>query len=63
LDYKKDSIELAAAAVIVAELREISFRVPTVSLSLAMRLTSGVFKATEDAQAVQIDAEEPTKTV
>jgi hypothetical protein len=63
LDYKQDDIELTAAAVATAELRELSLRIPIAPLSLAMLLTSDVFKMDEDAKAIQIDAGNPSKTV
>jgi hypothetical protein len=59
LDYKLDSIELVVAAVIVAELRELSLWIPSVPLGQAMPPSSNAFKAAEDAKAMQID----TKTL
>jgi hypothetical protein len=55
--------ELAAAAVAVAELREFSLRLPATQLSPRMHPTPGVFKTGEDARAVQIDIDDPTKIV
>jgi hypothetical protein len=63
LDYEQDNIKLAAVAVTMAELRELSPRVPSMLLNLAMPLTSGSFKAIEDTKAVQIDAGDPAKTM
>jgi hypothetical protein len=63
LDCKQSSLELAAAAVAVAELREFSLRLPATPLSPGMHPTPGVFKTGEDARAVQIDIDDPTKIV
>jgi hypothetical protein len=63
LDYEQDNIKLAAVVVTMAELRELSPRVPSMLLDLAMPLTSGSFKAIEDTKAVQIDAGDPAKTM
>jgi hypothetical protein len=60
---EQNNIELAAAAVTAAKLREVSLQAPMEPLILAMPPTSGVFKTDEDAKAVQIDAEDPAKTV
>jgi hypothetical protein len=49
--------------VTMAELRELSPRVPSVPLSLAMPPTSDSFKATEDAKAVQINVRDLAKTM
>jgi hypothetical protein len=63
LDCEHDYIELTTAAIAVAELRELSLRIPTVLLSPAMPLTSSIFKTDEDAKAIQIDARNPAKTM
>jgi hypothetical protein len=54
LDYEQDVVELAAAVVTVVEVRELSLRIPTTPLSLAIPLTSDVFKMDEDGKAIQI---------
>jgi hypothetical protein len=54
LNYLQDIIELAAAVVTTAKLRE---------LSSAMPLMLGGFKTDKDAKVVQIDAGNPDKTV
>jgi hypothetical protein len=58
LDY-----ELAAIVVAATELRELSPRVPSAPLSLAMPPTSGVFKVAKDTKVGQIDAGDPTTNV
>jgi hypothetical protein len=63
LDCEQDSIELAAAVVSVAELRELSLQIPTAPLSPAKPTTSDIFKTNEDAKVIQIDAKDPTKIV
>jgi hypothetical protein len=63
LDCEQSSIELAAATVVVAELRELSLQLPTTPLNPVMPATSRVFKVDEDAKAVPINAENPTKTM
>jgi hypothetical protein len=54
---------LVAAAVVVVELRMFSLRVPSASTRPAMPPLSRAFKAVTDAKAVQIDANDPAKTV
>jgi hypothetical protein len=63
LDCEQSSIELAAAIVVVAELRELSLQLPMTPLNPVMPPTSRVFKVDEDAKAVPINPENPTKTV
>jgi hypothetical protein len=63
LDYERDDIELAAAAVAVAELRELNLRIPTTPLSPTMPPTSSVFKMDEDVKAAQINTRNPAKTM
>jgi hypothetical protein len=63
LDFEQSSIELAAAAVAMAVLRELSLRLPTTPLNPGMPPTSSIFKADEDTKAVPIDAEILAKTV
>jgi hypothetical protein len=63
LDFEQSSIELAAAAVAMAVLRELSLRLPTTPLNPGMPPTSGIFKADEDTKAVPIDAEILAKTM
>jgi hypothetical protein len=48
-DCEQSSIELAVAAVTVAELRELSLRLPMALLNPEMPPMSGAFKADEDA--------------
>jgi hypothetical protein len=62
LDCEQDSIELAIATIVAVELIELSHRVPSASLGLAIPPSSGAFKAVEDAMAVQINTEDPAKT-
>jgi hypothetical protein len=52
LDYEQDNIELATATVMVAELRVLSLREPSVSTSLAMPPSFSAFKRAEDAKTV-----------
>jgi hypothetical protein len=47
----------------VAELSELSLQATSVLPDLAMPPSSGVFKVAEDAMVVQIDTEDPAKTV
>jgi hypothetical protein len=54
---------MATVVVVVTKLRELSLRVPSVSLGPAISPTVGAFKADEDTKAVQINAGDPTKTV
>jgi hypothetical protein len=49
--------------VISAKLREVSLQISLAPLSMAMPPSSSAFKAIKDAKAVQIDAEDPAKTV
>jgi hypothetical protein len=56
-------IELAATAVAATELRELSLQATSASPGPAMPPSSDAFKAVEDAKTMQIDAEDPTKTV
>jgi hypothetical protein len=49
LDYEQDSLKPSAFAVITTELRELSLRVPSVPLSLAMPPIFSAFKVAEDA--------------
>jgi hypothetical protein len=49
--------------VIAAELRELSLRLPVTPLSPAMPPAPSIFKMGEDARVVQIDIDDPTKTV
>jgi hypothetical protein len=55
LDCEQNNIELATAAVIAAELRELCLRVPPTSTSLTMPPSFDAFKAVDDpAKTVQI---------
>jgi hypothetical protein len=63
LDCDQDSIELAAVAVTMTKLRELSLWIPTAPPNLAIPMTLSIFKMDEDAKAVQIDAGDPAKTV
>jgi hypothetical protein len=63
LDYEQNNIESSAATITMAELRELSLRVPMVLIGPTMPPSSGGFKVAEDANVVQIDVEDPTKTV
>jgi hypothetical protein len=49
--------------VAVAEVRELSPRVPVAPLGPAMTSTSSIFKMEEDAKAVHIYTGDPAKTV
>jgi hypothetical protein len=57
LDCEQDSIELVA----MAELRELSLRLPTAPLGPVMPPMSGIFKMDKDAKDVQIYVGDPTK--
>jgi hypothetical protein len=63
LHFEQDSIELAIAAVAVTELRELSLQVPSTSPSPTMPPLINALKAVEDAKAMQIDTEDPARTV
>jgi hypothetical protein len=63
LDYEQGSLELAAATVAVAELRDLSLRLPATPLSPGMPPTPSVFKMGKDTRAVQIDINNLTKIV
>jgi hypothetical protein len=63
LDYEHNDIELAATAVTIIELKELCLNAPPSLANPAMPTMSVTFKATEDANAIQIDIEDPTKTV
>jgi hypothetical protein len=47
----------------VVQIRELHLRVPPTSTGLAMPPSFSTLKAAEDAKAVQVDADDPTKTV
>lgn len=63
LTCEQDSIELAAAAVAAVELEQIRRDAPLVPAGEAEPSTSGTFKSAEDTKVVQIDPEDPAKTV
>jgi hypothetical protein len=63
LNYEHDNLELGSAAVATVELRELSLKATLASLGPAMPPSSDTFKAAEDAKAMEIDAEDPTKTI
>jgi hypothetical protein len=63
LDYEQDIVELAAIVLTMVKLRELSLRIPTMPLSLAIPPMSDVFKTDEDGRAIQIDVVNPTKTM
>jgi hypothetical protein len=63
LDCEQDNIELVAATITMAELRELSLQIATPPLSPTMPMTSGIFKMDEDTKAVQINARDPAKTM
>jgi hypothetical protein len=62
LDCEQNSIELATAVVTAIELYELCLSAPPFLANPSIPSTSDAFKATEDAKAVQIDAEDLTKT-
>jgi hypothetical protein len=63
LECEQNCIELVMAMVAAAELKELCLSAPLSLANLAMPSMSGAFKAIEDAKVIQINAEEPTKTV
>jgi hypothetical protein len=63
LDYEQSSFKLAATMVVVAELRELNLCLPATPLSPGMPPTPDIFKIGEDARDVQIDIDNPTKTM
>jgi hypothetical protein len=60
LDYEQNSIELAAT---IAALRELYLNALPSLTGPTMPSSIGAFKVPEDPKAVQIDAEDPAKTV
>jgi hypothetical protein len=63
LDYEQNSIELAVAAVATTKLKEMCLNTPPSLTNPVMSSTFDTFKAVEDAKAIQIDIEDPAKTV
>jgi hypothetical protein len=63
LDCEQNNIELVTSVVTTAELKELCLSAPPSLANMAMPSTSGTFKATEDAKAIQIDTEDPAKTI
>jgi hypothetical protein len=63
LDYEQSSIELSATAVTIVEIKELCLRASLTSVGLAILSTHGSFKAIKDVKVMQIDVEDPTKTV
>jgi hypothetical protein len=63
LDCEQNNIELAAATVVVGELRGMCLWVPPNFVRPAMPNSSSAFKVAENAKAVQIDTKDPAKTV
>jgi hypothetical protein len=63
LDYKQRTIELTAAAVAAVELKELCHNTQPSSSNLAMPSMTYTFKATGDVKAVQVNVEDPAKTI
>jgi hypothetical protein len=63
LDCEQRGLELAAAAVAMAELRELSLLLAATPLSPWMPPTPGIFRTDKDARVVQIGIDDSTKTV
>jgi hypothetical protein len=63
LDYEQSNMELATVAIIAADLKEFCLSAPPSSTNPAMPSMSSSFKAIEDAKAVQINVEDPAKTI
>jgi hypothetical protein len=63
LNCEHDIIELATAVVSLTELRELSLQATSLSPHPAMPPSSDAFKSAEDAKAVQINTEDPAKTI
>jgi hypothetical protein len=63
LNCKQDNIELDTTVVTAVELRELSLQATPASLGLTMPPSSNAFKAVEDAKDVEINAEDPAKTI
>jgi hypothetical protein len=57
------NIELVATSVVIIELREQSLQAPPTSTSLAMPSSFSTFKAAKDANELQIDTDDPVKTI
>jgi hypothetical protein len=55
--------ELDTTVVTAVELRELSLQATPASLGLTMPPSSNAFKAVEDAKDVEINAEDPAKTI
>jgi hypothetical protein len=60
LDCEQNNIELVTVAV---ELRVLCLWVPSTLIGLAMPPSSGTFNVVEDVKAMQIDADDPAKTI
>jgi hypothetical protein len=54
---------LAAAMVVMADLRELCLQVPPASIGPIMPSSSSAFKVAEDVKVMQIDIKDPFKTV
>jgi hypothetical protein len=63
LDYEQNSIELATTAIVAAKLKELCLSAPHSLANPAMPSMFDAFKAVEDAKVVQIDVEDPIKTI
>jgi hypothetical protein len=63
LDYEQSTIKLAATTITMVELKDLSLCLPVTPLSPGMPPTPSVFSMGEDTRAVQIDIDNPTKTV
>jgi hypothetical protein len=63
LNCEQHSIELATAAVVTAESRQLSLQAPSASPSPVMPPSSNTFKAAEDSKTMKIDAKDPAKTI
>jgi hypothetical protein len=63
LDCEQNNIELDITVVTMTELREFCLSALPTSIGPGMPSLYATFKAVEDAKAVQIDAEDPAKTI
>jgi hypothetical protein len=63
LDHEQSNIELAMATVAATKLKELCLNALPSSFGPAMPSTTGTFKASEDTKVIQIDSDDPAKTV
>jgi hypothetical protein len=63
LNCEQNNIELSTTTVAAVELKELCLSAPPSSTGPTMPSTPGSFKAAKNAKAMQIDTEDPAKTI